>query len=105
MYMQQPMPVPLQPDLFAVRTKKHAVILRLQEGNARLVDCVPLTSDTWPDLYPRIVRCYVTPGRYRQILVAGALPELGSLPAPVVHVPARALLDAFRFLQTSPFLV
>lgn len=103
-YMQSRTPIPRQPSLLIVRTDAHAVVFRLQEGQAQLLDKVPVRGPVGPALLPRILRCYVTPGQYGTCFVAGELPDVGDLGLPVLQIPARALFAAFQLLQQPIFV-
>ncbi len=77
------------------------MLIRLQEGHARLIDRVPISGAIGPELLPRIVRCYTTPGQYKVCYLAGELPDLGDLGLQVVQIPAHALFEAFQLLRQS----
>ncbi len=104
LHMQPRTNVPRQPCLLVVRTERYAVLVRLQEGHARVIDRIPINGTVGQELFPRIVRCYLTPGQFGTCFLAGDLPDLGDLGLPVVQIPARALYDAFQLLQ-QPILV
>lgn len=99
--MQAPFPIPRQPSILVVRTERHAVLFRLQEGRAQLLDRVPVNEMVGDDLVPRIVQCYASNTKYEMCFLAGPVPAVGNLGLPVVRIPARALVAAFLLLQQS----
>jgi hypothetical protein len=99
--MNQPTPVPRQPDLLIVAGETHAAVLRLQERTARFLVKIPLGGSLAPDLLHRTLVQFARPYTYARIFAVGDGLDLGAQAIPIITLPWPAFREASKLLTSE----